>query len=366
MFFYPQMRPSHYNLYGVIKFRKGPAVKPEYRCNNPDPRDSSDSPRNILVDMHSLANIVNKITYNKLQSSPPTHSLTHSHYSPTHSHPSILLKSPYKTMSHTYWDPKGMVKKRPGGYTYHGGNTHLSTQYKERYIPKYDPSSTLSQTDGTDTLNDYKKSCEWNTYQKRMWYQDCLDHTKEEYENFPGIHAEWRKEGEFEKSYRQYNSKFVYDFRVNVTSTDANGVESREQLRTSDHTEIQKLRRDMNEKDRYDIKSKKTVDFNDLESPPKPSLSRDNSNTSELDIKYFNKDNSMRRSGSSGGPRRHPAINPSLCSEHPRETFRKKEQFPLFWSETQKEDFRQHRSSSNLLDTSTGRTANEFSASKSE
>jgi hypothetical protein len=158
-----------------------------------------------------------------------------------------------------------MVKKRPGGYTYHGGNTVLSARYKDRYVPHYDPSTTMSNTDRTDKLAVLKQSGDWNTYQKRTWYQNHLDHTREEFEDFPGVHAEWRKEGEFDKSYRKYNSKFVYDFRVNATTTDADGNVSTEPLRTADHTEIQKLRRDMEEKERYDIdindKSKKKVDF---------------------------------------------------------------------------------------------------------
>jgi len=278
-------------------------------------------------------------------------------------------------MSHTYWDPKGMVKRRPGGYTYHGGNTHLSARYKERYIPKYDPATAKSQADGTEGLADFKKSGEWNTYQKRTWYQDCLDHTREEFEDFPGVHAEWRKEGEFDKSYRKYNSKFVYDFRVNVTSTDANGVESQQEFRTADHTQIQKMRRDVEEINRYDIKDKKVVDFNDVESPPKPALSRNNSNASELgEIKFFNngKDASpggqgqaRPTQGQGAPPSRHPAINPSKCAEHPRETFRKKEVYPYFWSESQKEDTRQHRASAHLLDTTRGRSGFNFANSKS-
>jgi hypothetical protein len=61
MLFYTQFRPCHYNLYGMIKFRKGPAMKPEDEYNITDPRDCYDSPRPLLVDMHTLANIVNKI-----------------------------------------------------------------------------------------------------------------------------------------------------------------------------------------------------------------------------------------------------------------------------------------------------------------
>jgi hypothetical protein len=328
-------------------------------------------------------------------------------------------------MSHTYWPPKGIMKRRPGGYTYYGGNTNLSAQYKDRYIPHYDPETTMSKVDRTDEISVLQKSEKWNTYQKRMWYQDDLDHTTPEFEEFPGLHAEWRKEGEFEKSYRKYNSKFVYDFRVNVTTTDADGVVSTEQMRTADHTEIQKLRHVVDEQERFDIdidhsNNRKTVNFstncNDANSSRnfeeeayledrkfgrQPNRSRVNPNNYDVDddIQYFNQDDdedisrpgsrntpskhhpssssssssSSRKTRPSSAPSaarrhnrvKHPAINPSLCREHPKETFRKKEQFPLFWSKPQKEDFRQHRSSSNLLNTTSGRMAHDTCGLKS-
>lgn len=295
-------------------------------------------------------------------------------------------------MAHTYWDPKGIVKRRPGGYTYYGGNTAKSAQYKERYVPHYNPETTLSNVDRTDKLHVLQKSENWNTYQKRMWYQDHLDHTTPEYEDFPGIHAEWRKEGEFAKSYQRYNSKFVYDFRVNMTTTDANGVESTEEFRTADHTAITKLRRDVEERDRFDIRTpatipRRTVDFADFNTEDNnyEEGKRDEeenrrlsncSNDSNKDIQYFNGEHGQTfnitnspiqhgrphsASATSIHTRTHPAVNPGLCREHPKETFKKKEKFPLFWSAKQKEDFRHHKSSSGLLDTTSGRHAHDTS-----
>lgn len=337
-------------------------------------------------------------------------------------------------MSHTYWDPKGIMKRRPGGYTYYGGNTALSAQYKDRYIPHYNPETTLSDVDRTDKLEVLNQSENWNTYQKRMWYQDNLDHTTPEIEDFPGLHAEWRddnEEGTFAKSYRDYNSKFVYDFRVDVTTTDADGVKTTQQARTADSTKITKLRRDVEESNRYDLQKthphhRKTVDFTDLQDgfPTEEEVmevrerdERDGAYDSRLfsrsklnskqkqinnesnsfnedngnDIQYFDQGNTLqqqqqhqnqqlqnqqqrqqvhRRPASAGATTRqrprHPAVNPSLCTEHPRETFKKKEHFPLFWSAEQREDFRQHRSSSNLLDTTSGRRAHDESNNKSE
>lgn len=196
-------------------------------------------------------------------------------------------------MAHTYWDPKGMVKKRPGGYTYHGGNTNLSTSYKERYVPYYEPKTTLSNTERTSTLSEFNKSCNWNTYQKRTWYQNHLDHTREEFEEFPGVHAEWRNPEEFLKSSLKYNSRNIYDYGVNVISRDENGVESQRELRSFDHTEVQRLKREAEYNERFDVKAKRTVDFNDIESPPKVttlnrSSSSSNNSSSNRDIQNFN------------------------------------------------------------------------------
>lgn len=318
----------------------------------------------------------------------------------------LLARSLLTTaMSHTYWDAKGMVKRRPGGYTYHGGNTHLSQRYKDRFVPHYDPATTMSKVDRTDELSTLNKSEKWNTYQKRMWYQDHLDHTSPEFEEFPGLHAEWRTAGDFDKSFRKYNSKFVYDFRVNVTTTDANGDTNTQQLRTADHTEVQRMRRDVSEAERFDVEmNRKTAHFpadyyddvatsrpltaDDVDSPsPRDERGKGKmvdpysrqstlSNADNNDISYFNQDTSpsapclnTEHSSSlahcsstpalSGDKHRHPAINPRHCSEDPRETFRKKEKFPLFWSKGQKDDFRNHRASSALLDTTTGRTAHD-------
>lgn len=240
-----------------------------------------------------------------------------------------------------------MVKKRPGGYTYYGGNTNLSEQYKDRFIPKYNPATTMSNTESTTTVRDLKKSMEWNKYQTKTWYQDHLDHTTPEFEDFPGIHAEWKKEGEFEKSYRQYNSKFAYDFRVNVKTTRADGSDEFEEFRTADHTKIQKMRKFENENELYDTKH--SVDFNEVKTPPKD-LSR---NVSEGDIMFFNREPTPASS-------RHPAINSTLCRENPRETFRQKEKFPLFWSEKQEKDFKESKSTTSLLDASLGRSGHGF------
>jgi hypothetical protein len=275
-------------------------------------------------------------------------------------------------MSHTYWDPKGMMKKRPGGHTYHGGNTVLSAQYKDRYIPNYDPKTTLAHIDNTSKLRDFDKSANWNTFQKRTWYQDNLDHTTPQFEDFPGVHAEWRNEADFDKSYRQYNSKFVYDFRINKTTVHADGTEDMQQMRTADHTEVTKLRKQAAENERFDVNNR-TVDFNLLDSPPKPDtqpLSRQNSSnldakslsrqsSSEVDVKFFNQPSQAQPSLMTA---RHPAINPKQCRENPKDTFRQKEHFPLFWTESQRQDFRENKSSTNLLDTTVGRTSGLFSS----
>lgn len=221
-------------------------------------------------------------------------------------------------MSHTYWDPKGMVKRRPGGFTYYGGNTKLSDQYKERYLPHYDKNTKMSSADrDADDEVSLKHSAEFNTYQKRTWYQDNLDRTtKPEFADFPGTHAEWRKAGDFEKSLQNYNANVVYDYAVNVTTTNADGVASTQQMRTTDHTQVTKFRKEMEEKDRYDIQDRDIV----LDRP----------NTS-------NNAPSQSSNGQNPGPRpntglRHPAINPGLCRQHPKDTFRNsnRQNIPLF------------------------------------
>lgn len=250
-------------------------------------------------------------------------------------------------MSHTHWDPKGMVKKRPGGFTYYGGNTRLSEQYKQRFLPHYDRTTKMSNPDwSTDDMASLQKSSDFNTYEKRTWYQNNLDKTtKPEFVDFPGTHAEWRKGGDFDKSYRKYNSQFVYDFKVDVTTTSADGVVSTQQIRTSDHTEVTKLRRDMEEKERYDIQDRKNIDFNDVNSPPRDEIDREmmmsrpstsgNGDGSE----YFNRSGGGPPSSPIARPRpsttmsKHPSINAGLCREHPKDTFRNKNrQKPLFGS----------------------------------
>ena len=252
-----------------------------------------------------------------------------------------------------------MVKRRPGGYTYYGGNTNLSSLYKERYIPHYDPDTTMSNTDVTDRMPVLMKSQNWNTFQKRNWYQDNLDHVKPDLEEFPGLHAEWRQKGEFEKSYRKYNSKFVYDFRINVTSTDADGIDSTREIRTADHTAVTKLRRAVEESERYDVPERKTVAFDDLCSPIKNVESDTlglneplNADSSNFDSQAFDTSVFSAKSETRNSLPRHPAINPGLCREHPRETFRVKKEYPLFWSKKQKADFQKKKSSGHLVDTS--------------
>jgi hypothetical protein len=251
-------------------------------------------------------------------------------------------------MSHTYWDPKGMVKKRPGGYTYYGGNTNLSQRYKERYIPHYDPKTSMANVDSTDEISVLKQSCNWNTYQKRMWYQDQLDHTNSNFEHFPGLHAEWRhQDGELEKSFRNQELKTSYDFQVKRVTLDANGVAGNtQQMRTEDHTEIQKLRRDMEEKEYFDIDGTGNFSPKDEDNNATMTLSsRRSSNASNPDISYFNEGvKTMSRPSTSSAaipscssPTKipmptHPAINPRLCRKNPKEQFRKNDQYSLFAS----------------------------------
>lgn len=250
-------------------------------------------------------------------------------------------------MSHTYWDPKGMVKKVPGGYTYYGGNTEKSTQYKERFVPNYDPSTTFSENENSGSLSNQRKSKAWNTYQKRTWYQNHLDHTTPEFEEFPGIHAEWRKPEDFDKSYRKYNSQVVYDYKVDLTTRTADGTIKTDTHRTSDHTKVQKLRKIISEKERYEYEDNFRVDdfFNESDgrSPEGHTLV----DTGGAHVGGATQSRPWSRS--QGEQVRHPAINPSLCGPSPKETFKKaKEVFPLFWSEVQKQTFRNSKSAPSL------------------
>ena len=197
-------------------------------------------------------------------------------------------------MAHTYWDPKGLVKARPGGYTYYGGRTTLSDLYKQRYLPHYNKDTNMTNESHTNSIEDFKKSCDWNKYQKRNWYQDHLDNARPSVTSFPGTHAEWRNVGEFEKSYRKYNSEIVHGFDVTATSTNAEGNENVNQFHTTDPSLI-----------------KECQNFDDNAS--------DNN-----DIKYFNEDLRIQRPNTSPIKMANDPSTASVTgSPHPRETFRK-------------------------------------------